>query len=184
MGKMIEHLIDEKEFETNLEEIAELEISDEEVSSMRGFEIYGEQKMRKSLALNKMIHEKYRESQNAMWEWIRMAKWMNDRKFYQCLGFSRFEEWVNSQGVSKGTVDNWLKVLETYILRHQIPENEIANYDIAKLKIILPFAKLNEVQMDQVREFIDSITSMRESDLRSMVKEEMSKINSNIPEKD
>ncbi len=184
MGKTIEDLIDEEGFETNLEEIAELEISDEEVRSMQEAEIYGEQKVRKALALNKMIHQKYREAQNAMWEWIRMAKWMNDRKYYQCLGFSRFEDWVNSQGVSKGTVDNWLKVLETYIIRHRISEKEIANYDIAKLKIILPFAKLKEVQADQVREFIDSITSMRESDLRFMVKEETSKINSNITEKD
>ena len=62
MGKVSEHLIDEDEFETNLEEIAELKISDEEVSSRQEAEIYGEKKVRKSLALNKMIHQKYREA--------------------------------------------------------------------------------------------------------------------------
>ena len=111
-----------------------------------------------------------------------MVKRMNDRKFYQCLGFSRFEDWVISQGVSKGTVNNWLEMLETFILRHRISEDEIANYDISKLKIILPFAKLKEAQADQVGEFIDSITSMRESDLRFMVKQEISKIYSNVTE--
>ena len=41
------------------------------------------------------------------------------------------------------------------------------------MNIILPIAELEGVTKEKVMEFLDSITSMPESDLKSMVKEEI-----------
>ncbi|MCH7819760.1 MAG: hypothetical protein IIB40_09400 [Candidatus Marinimicrobia bacterium] len=71
------------------------------------------------------------------------------------------------------TVISWQKVYDVYIKVYGFTPDEIARYDIKKLKIILPLAELETVKKERVEELFELILFMCESDLRLSVKEEM-----------
>ncbi len=57
MDSVSDYLTEEKDSEIYLVKFAEVMINDEDISSKHGIELYSEQKVKESLALNKMIHD-------------------------------------------------------------------------------------------------------------------------------
>ncbi len=165
-----------KQLELRLSETAEQEITDEEVAANWRTEIYGEEVIRKTLALDKLVRNKLTKANKAMFEWVENVEEMKDNKSYEQLGYAKFEDWIHNHGVSMWTVKSWLKAYDVYIIKHRFIYGELCEFDIKKLNIILPLAEIKGVSKEKVKEFLDSITSMPESDLKSMVKEEVAEI--------
>ena len=161
------------QLELRLSETKNQEITDEEVAANWRTEIYGEEVIRKTLALDKLVRNKFTKANKAMFEWVENVTEMKDNKSYEQLGYTKFEDWIHNQSVSMSTVNSWLKVYDVYIIKHRFIYGELCEFDIKKLNIILPLAELEGVTKEKVKEFLDSIASMHESDLKSMVKEEI-----------
>ena len=164
------------QIELRLSESTDQEIIDEEVAANWRTEIYGEEVIRKTLALDKLAKNRLFEANTAMFEWIKLVMKMKSDETYQQLGYTKFEDWIGYHGVSKTTVNIWLKVQEVYCKKYQFIIEELSKYDIKKLNIILPLAEIERVTKDKVKEFLESITSMHDSDLKGMVKEEVAEI--------
>ena len=162
-----------KQLELRLSETAEQEITDEEVKANWRTEIYGEEVIRKTLTLEKLARNKLIKANTAMLEWIELVEKIKDDKSYEQLGYSNFGDWINNHGISMSTVKSWLKVYDVFINRYQFAFDDLSKYDIRKLSIILQLAEIEDITKDKVSEFLDSITSMHDSDLKSMVKEEI-----------
>ncbi|TFB08831.1 hypothetical protein E3V36_07450 [Candidatus Marinimicrobia bacterium MT.SAG.2] len=174
--EMNPHTGPSKQLELRLAEIAKQEITDEEVAANWRTEIYGEEVIRKTLALDKLVRNKFTKANKAMFEWVENVEKMKDNKSYEQLGYTKFEDWIHNQSVSMSTVKSWLKVHEVYCKKYRFTCDELSIYDSKKLNIILPLAEIEGVTKEKVKEFLDSITSMHESDLKSMVKEEIDEI--------
>ena len=164
------------QLELRLSETKNQEITDEEVAANWRTEIYGEEVIRNTLVLDKWVGEKIFESNTAMFEWIELVVKIKYDKSYEQLGYTKFEDWIDNHGVSISTVKSWLKLYDTFIIRYQFTRDDLCKYDLKKLNIILPIAEIEGVPKESVEEFLDSITSMHESDLKSMVKEEITEI--------
>jgi len=162
-----------KQLELLLSETVEQEIIDAEVKANWRTEIYGEEVIRKTLALEKLIRKKLIKANTAMLEWIELVEKIKDDKSYEQLGYSNFGDWIHNQSVSMSTVKSWLKIHDVYIIKYHFTCDELSIFDIKKLKIILPLAAIEGVTKEKVMEYLDSITSMHDSDLKSMVKEEI-----------
>ena len=162
-----------EEFESWLNETANKEISDEEISLFWRTEIYGKESMKRMLMLDKLVREKASEANLAMINFTEYVLKVKEDNAYQQLGYSKFEDWVQNHGISMSTVNSWQKVYDVYIKRYGFTLEEISNYDIKKLKIILPLAELEMVTKERVEELFELILFMCESDLRLSVKEEI-----------
>ena len=167
------HDLSEEEFERCLSDAAKQNISNDELDIYWRTEIYGRDVMRKTLMLDKWVEEKISESNIAMIDFIEYVIIMREDNSYQQLGYSKFEDWIQNHGISMSTVNNWQKVYDVYIKKYGFTPDEIAKYDIKKLKIILPLAELETVTKERVEELFELILFMCESDLRLSVKEEM-----------
>ena len=176
LEKINAQVVTSNQIELRLSETTNQEIIDEEVAANWRTEIYGEEVIRKTLALDKLVRIKLTKANKAMFEWVENVKEMKDNKSYEQLGYAKFEDWILNHGVSMATVNNWLKVYDVYIIKHRFIYGELSEFDIKKLNIILPLAEIKGVSKEKVMEFLDSITSMHESDLKSMVKEEITEI--------
>ena len=165
-----------KQLELLLSETGEQEIIDAEVKANWRTEIYGEEEVRKTLTLDKLSRNKFIKANTAMLEWINLVGIIKDNKSYEQLGHTKFEDWIHNHGVSMATVNSWLKMHEVYCKKYLFTIEELSKYDIKKLNIILPLAEIEGVTKDKVEEFLESITSMYESDLKSMVKEGITEI--------
>ena len=165
-----------KQLELLLSETVEQEIIDAEVKANWRTEIYGEEVIRKTLALDKLVRMKLTKANKAMFEWVKSVEKIKNDNSYEQLGYSNFGDWIHNHGISMSTVKSWLKVYDVFINRYQFAFDDLSKYEIKKLKIILPLAEIKGVSKDKVMEFLDSITSMHESDLKSMVKEEIAEI--------
>ena len=174
--EMNPHTGPSKQLELRLSEIAKQEITDEEVAANWRTEIYGEEVIRKTLTLDKLARNKLFEANAAMLEWIKLVMKMKSDETYEQLGYAKFEDWIYNHGVSMSTVNNWLKAYDVYIIKHRFIYGELCEFDIKKLNIILPLAEIEGVTKEKVKEFLDSIASMHESDLKRMVKEEVAEI--------
>ena len=164
------------QIELRLSETTNQEITDEEVAANWRTEIYGEEVLRNTLALDKLVRIKLTKANKAMFEWVENVEEMKENKSYEQLGYSKFEDWIHNHGVSMSTVKSWLKVYDVYIIKHRFIYGELCEFDIKKLNIILPLAEIEGVTKDKVEEFLESITSMYESDLKRMIKEEVAEI--------
>ena len=151
------------------------EITDEEVASNWRTEIYGKEVIRKTLTFDKLSRKTFIKANTAMFEWVELVEKIKDDNSYEQLGFSNFGDWIHNQSVSMSTVKSWLKIHDVYIKKYHFTCDELSIFDIKKLKIILPLAEIEGVTKDKVEEFLDSITSMHDSDLKSMVKEEIAR---------
>ena len=171
------------QLELRLSETKNQEITDEEVAANWRTEIYGEEVIKKTLALDKLVRIKLTKANKAMFEWVENVEEMKDNKSYEQLGHTKFEDWIHNHGVSMATVNNWLKVYDVYIIKHRFIYGELSEFDIKKLNIILPLAEIKGVSKEKVMEYLDSITSMHDSDLKGMVKEEIAEILSSSEEK-
>ena len=176
MEKINAQEVTSNQLELCLSETKNQEITDKEVAANWRTEIYGEEIIRKTLALDKLVRMKLTEANKAMFEWVENVEEMKENKSYEQLGYSKFEDWIHNHGVSMSTVNNWLKAYDVYIIKHRFIYGELCEFDIKKLNIILPLAELEGVTKDKVEEFLDSIASMHESDLKTMVKEEVAEI--------
>ena len=172
-GKMNAHTGSAEEFEIRLSEAAKQEITGEEVSAVWRTEIYGEEVIRKTLMLDKLVANKASEANIAMIDFIEYVIIMREDNSYQQLGYSKFEDWIQNHGISMSTVNSWQKVYDVYIKEYGFTPEEISKYDIKKLKIILPLAELEAVTKERVEELFELILFMCESDLRLSVKEEI-----------
>lgn len=161
------------QLELRLSETAEQEITDEEVAANWRTEIYGEEVIRKTLVLDKLARNKFTKANKAMFEWVKNVEELKENKSYEQLGYTKFEDWIHNHGVSMSTVKSWLKVHEVYCKKYRFTIEELSKYDIKKLNIFLPLAEIEGVTKEKVMEYLDSITSMHDSDLKSMVKEEI-----------
>ena len=146
----------EEEFERFLSDAAKQEITNEEVSAVWRTEIYGEEGIRKTLMLDRWVGEKFTESNIAMINFTEYMLKVKEDHIYQQLGFSKFEDWIQNHGISMSTVDSWQKVYDVYIKGYGFMPEEIASYDIKKLKIILPLAEMETVTKERVEELFDS----------------------------
>ena len=164
------------QLELRLSETKNQEITDEEVAANWRTEIYGEEVIRNTLALDKLVKDNFIKANRVMFEWVENVEEMKDNKSYEQLGYAKFEDWIHNHGVSMSTVNNWLKAYDVYIIKHRFIYGELCKFDIKKLNIILPLAELEGVTKDKVEEFFDSSASMHESDLKTMVKEEVAEI--------
>ena len=151
------------------------EITDEEVASNWRTEIYGKEVIRKTLTLDKLSRNTFIKANKIMFEWVELVEKIKDDNSYEQLGYSNFGDWIHNQSVSMSTVKSWLKIHDVYIKKYHFTCDELSIFDIKKLKIILPLAEIEGVTKDKVEEFLDSITSMHDSDLKSMVKEEIAR---------
>ena len=172
-----------KQLELLLSETVEQEIIDAEVKANWRTEIYGEEVIRKTLALDKLVRMKLTKANKAMFEWVKSVEKIKNDNSYEQLGYSNFGDWIHNQSVSMSTVKSWLKIRDVYIKKYYFTCDELSNFDIKKLKIILPLAEIEGVTKEKVMEYLDSITSMHDSDLKSMVKEEIAEILSSSEEK-
>ena len=173
LGNMNIHAGSAEEFEIRLSGAAKQNITDEEISAVWRTEIYGEEVIRKTLMLDKWVGEKIFEANTAMFEWIELVVKIKYDKSYEQLGYTKFADWIDNHGVSISTVKSWLKLYDAFIIRYQFTWDDLCKYDLKKLNIILPIAEIEGVPKESVKEFLDLITSMPESDLKSMVKEEI-----------
>ena len=164
------------QLELRLSESKNQEITDEEVAANWRTEIYGEEVIRNTLALDKLVRMKLTEANKAMFEWVENVAEMKDNKSYEQLGYTIFEDWIHNHNVSMSTMKSWLKINDVYIKKYHFTCDELSIFDIKKLNIILPLAEIEGVTKDKIKEFLESITSMPESDLRYMVKEEIASI--------
>ena len=176
MEKINAQTVTSNQLELRLSETTNQEITDEEVAANWRTEIYGEEVIRNTLVLDKLVRMKLTEANKAMFEWVENVEEMKDNKSYEQLGYTKFEDWIHNHGVSMSTVKSWLKVYDVYIIKHRFIYGELCEFDIKKLNIILPLAEIEDVTKESVKEFLGSITSMHESDLKSMVKEEIAEI--------
>ena len=151
-----------KQLELLLSETLEQEITDEEVATNWRTEIYGKDLIRKTLTLDKLSRNKFIKANTAMLEWINFVGIIKDNKSYEQIGYTKFEDWTSYHGVSKSTVNIWLKVQEVYCKKYRFTIEELSKYDIKKLNIILPLAEIEGVTKDKVVELLESITSMHE----------------------
>ena len=174
--EMNPHTGPSKQLKLRLSETKNQEITDEEVAANWRTEIYGEEVIRNTLVLDKLVRMKLTEANKAMFEWVENVEEMKVNKSYEQLGYMKFEDWIHNHGVSMSTVNSWLKVHEVYCRKYRFTIEELSKYDIKKLNIILPLAEIKGVSKEKVMEFLDSIASMHESDLKSMVKEEVAEI--------
>ena len=172
-GKMNAHAGSAEEFEIRISGAAKQEITDEEVSAVWRTEIYGEEVIRKTLMLDKLVANKVLEANMAMIQFTEYVLKMKEDNAYQQLGYQKFEDWIQNHGISMSTVNSWQKVYDVYITGYGFAPDEIASYDIKKLKIILPLAELETVTKERVEELFEFILFMCESDLRLSVKEEI-----------
>ena len=173
LGNMNIHAGSAEEFEIRLSGAAKQNITDEEVSAVWRTEIYGEEGIRKTLMLDRWVGEKFTEANIAMINFTEYVLKVKEDHLYQQLGYSKFEDWIQNHGISISTVDSWQKVYDVYIKGYGFMPDEIASYDIKKLKIILPLAEMETVTKERVEELFELILFMGESDLRLSVKEEM-----------
>ena len=176
LEKMNAQAVTSNQLELCLSETINQEITDEEVAANWRTEIYGEEVIRNTLALDKLVKDNFIKANRVMFEWVENVEEMKDNKSYEQLGYTKFEDWIYNHGVSMSTLKSWLKVYDVYIIKHRFIYGELCEFDIKKLNIILPLAEIKGVTKEKVEEFLESITSMHESDLKSMVKEEVAEI--------
>ena len=167
------HDLSEEEFERRLTDAAKQNISNDELDIYWRTEIYGRDVIRKTLMLDKWVIDKFSEANIAMIHFIEYVLKVKKDNIYQQLGYSKFEDWIQNHGISMSTVNSWQKLYNVYIKGHGFAPDEIARYDIKKLKIILPLAVLETVTKERVEELFELILFMGESDLRLSVKEEI-----------
>ena len=170
------HAESSKQLELYLSEKTKQEITGEEVKANWRKEVFGEEVIRKTIMLDKMARDNFIKANTEMLEWIELVEKIKDDKSYEQLGYSNFGDWIHNQSVSMSTVKSWLKIRDVYIKKYHFTCDELSIFDIKKLNIILPLAEIEGVTKDKIKEFLESITSMHESDLKSMIKEEVAEI--------
>ena len=179
--EMNPHTGQSKQLELCLLENAKQEITDEEVAANWRTEIYGKDVIRKTLTLDKLSRNKFTKANKTMFKWVELVEKIKDDNSYEQLGYSNFRDWMHNQSVSMSTVKSWLKIHDVYIKKYHFTCDELSIFDIKKLNIILPLAEIEGVTKEKVKEFLDSMTSVHESALKSMQKDEISEIHT-IPE--